>query len=165
MDTFSSLKDCVWMQRGLKRSTKLEVYKACELTGFLYSCESWVVYWRHLKQLVCFFHQHCLILILSIHWVMHVTGTEFWEKVNMISLNAYTQILTSLDGSLHIAWWWLYSEAAAVWRTVYWFPPLHKPKKHFISMICYHLNMLERWLKITQRSKFPKWIIIHENIL
>ena len=35
---FSSL--CVWSQRGLKKSTKLEVYNACVLTCLLYSCET-----------------------------------------------------------------------------------------------------------------------------
>ena len=41
---FSALKHCVWLQRGLKKITKLEVYNACVLTCLLYSCETWVVY-------------------------------------------------------------------------------------------------------------------------
>ena len=48
---FSVLKRRVWSQRGLKKSTKLEVYNPCVLTCLLYSCETWVVYRRHLKQL------------------------------------------------------------------------------------------------------------------
>ena len=46
---FSALKDRVWLQRGLKKTTKLEVYNACVLTCLLYACETLVVYRRHLK--------------------------------------------------------------------------------------------------------------------
>ena len=63
---FSALKHRVWLQRGLKKSTKLEVYNAYLLTCLLYSCETWVVYRRHLKQLERF-HQRCLRSILGIH--------------------------------------------------------------------------------------------------
>ena len=56
---FSALKHRVRSQRGLKKSTKPEVYNACVLTCLLYSCETWVVYRRHLKQLERF-HQRCL---------------------------------------------------------------------------------------------------------
>ena len=59
MGAFSALKYRVWPQRGLKKSTKLEVYNACVLACLLYSCETWVVYRRHLKQLERF-HQRCL---------------------------------------------------------------------------------------------------------
>ena len=53
---FSALKHRVWSQKGLKKSTKLVVNSACVLTCLLYSCETWVVYRRHLKQLERF-HQ------------------------------------------------------------------------------------------------------------
>ena len=79
----------MWSQRGLKKSTKLEVYNACVLTCLLYSCETWVVYRRHLKQLERF-HQRCLRSILGIHWITHTPDTEVLEKANTISIEAHS---------------------------------------------------------------------------
>ena len=85
---FSALKHRVWSQRGLKKSTKLVVYSACVLTCLLYSCETWVVYRRHLKQLERF-HQRCLRSILGILWNTYTPDTEVLEKANTISIEAH----------------------------------------------------------------------------
>ena len=86
---FSAVTHRVWSQRGLKTSTKLEVHNACVLTCLLYSCETWVVYRRYLKQLERF-HQCCLRSILGIHWITHTPDTGVLEKANTISIEAHT---------------------------------------------------------------------------
>ena len=81
-------KIVVWLQSGLKKSTKFEVYNAYVLTCLLYSCETWVVYQRHLKHLERF-RQRCLWSVLGIHWITHTPGTEVSEKANMIKIEAH----------------------------------------------------------------------------
>ena len=78
----------MWSHRGLKKCTKLEVYNASVLTCLVYSCETWVVYRRRLKQLERF-HQRYLRSILGIHWITHTPDTEVLEKANTISIEAH----------------------------------------------------------------------------
>ena len=128
---FSALKHRVWSQRGLKKSTKLEVYNACVLTCLLYSCETWVVYRRHLKQLERF-HQRCLRSILGVHWTTHTPDTEVLEKANTISIEAHIHRhrlrwvghVIRLDDD-RIPKQLLYGELSVGSR------PQHKPKKRF----------------------------------
>ena len=119
----STLKDCVWSQRGLK-STKLEVYNACVLTCLLYSCETWVVCRRHLKHLERF-HQSCLRSILGIHWISHTPDTEVLDKANTISIEAHIH-------QHHLRWVGhvirfdddrIPKQLTAVWRTICCLPP------------------------------------------
>ena len=106
---------------GTEKSTKLEVYSACVLTCLLYSCETWVVYRRHLKHLECF-HERCLRFILGIHWITYTPYTEVLEKANTISIKAHLHRhglpwvghVIRLDDDLI---------PAAVWRTICWLPP------------------------------------------
>ena len=128
---FSALKHRVWSQRELKKSTKLEVYNACVLTCHLYSCETWVVYRRHLQQLERF-HQRCLRSILGIHWTTHTPDTEVLEKANTISIEAHIHRhrlrwvghVIRLDDD-RIPKQLLYGELSVGSR------PQHKPKKRF----------------------------------
>ena len=64
------------------------LYNAYVLTCLLYSCETWVVYQRHLKHLERF-RQRCLWSVLGIHWITHTPGTEVLEKANMIKIEAH----------------------------------------------------------------------------
>ena len=121
----------MWSQRGLKKSTQLEVYNACVLTCLLYSCETWVVYRRHLKQLERF-HQRCPRSILGIHWTAHTPDTEALEKANTISIEArihrhrlrWVGHVIRLDDD-RIPKQLLYGELSVGSR------PQHKPKKRF----------------------------------
>lgn len=56
---FYRLKDRVLPQGGLKKCTKMVVYYVCVMTCLLYSCETLVVYLRHLDVLERF-QQYCL---------------------------------------------------------------------------------------------------------
>ena len=125
------MKHRVWSQRGLKKSTKLEVYNACVLTCLLYSCETWVVYRRHLKQLERF-RLRCLRSILGIHWTTHTPDREVLEKVNTISIEAHIHRhrprwvghVIRLNND-RIPKQLLYGELSVGSR------PQHKPKKRF----------------------------------
>ena len=70
---------CVCMYVCMYVCTKLEVYNACVLTCLLYSCETWVVYRRHLKQLERF-HQRCLRSILGTIRQPTLQTQKSWRK-------------------------------------------------------------------------------------
>ena len=121
----------MWSQKGLKKSTKLEVYNACVLTCLLYSCETWVMYRRYLKHLERF-HQRCLGSILGIHWITQTPDTEVLEKANTISIETHIH-RHCLRWVGHVIWLaddripkqLLYGELSVGSR------PQHKPKKRF----------------------------------
>ena len=73
---------------GTEKEYQARSVQCLSVTCLLYSCETWVVYRRHLKQLERF-HQRCLRSILGIHWITHTPDTEVLEKANTISIEAY----------------------------------------------------------------------------
>ena len=66
---------------------KISVYRAVVLTTLLYSSESWVTYWNHLKLLERF-HQRCLRTILIIHWSDYITNLKVMERADITSIEA-----------------------------------------------------------------------------
>lgn len=42
--SFGRLRALIWDRRGLKLSTKMQVYKAVILITLLYTCETWSIY-------------------------------------------------------------------------------------------------------------------------
>ena len=146
-------------------STKLEVYNACELTYLLYSCETWVVYRRHLKQLERF-HQRCLRSILGIHWITHTPDTEVLEKANTISIEAHIHRhrlrwvghVIRLDDD-RIPKQLLYGELSVGSR------PQHKPKKRFKTVPRTHWHCAKltiptgRWWHVTEIGG-ERWYIV-----
>ena len=55
--TFGRLSKNIWEHEGLSAHTKLKVNKAVVLSTFLYACETWTVYNRHVKKLKLVSHQ------------------------------------------------------------------------------------------------------------
>ena len=122
-DAFAALKDRVWSNCGLKKSTKISVYNASVLTCLLYSCGTWVTYRRHLVSLERF-HQRCLRSILGIHFtLMRQRG------LTLLALEL-SSIATGLDGQVirmedKMLMQMLYGEWSNGTR------PPHKPRKRY----------------------------------
>lgn len=82
---FGRLRETVWEKRGIRRSTKLRVYKAVVLPTLLYACETWTVYERHAKKLNRF-HLNCLKKLLKITWQDKIPDTEVLAQAEMTSV-------------------------------------------------------------------------------
>ena len=82
---FGRLRKTVWERRGIRQSTKVQVYKAVVLSTLLYGCETWTIYRRHEKQLQQF-HLRCLRSILNIRWQDRIPDTEVLERAELPSV-------------------------------------------------------------------------------
>ena len=78
------LKTRVLSQHNIGWSTKVKVYRAVILTSFLYGCETWTQYRRHLKQLERF-HTHSLRTILNIKRQDCVSNLQVLDMVEPTS--------------------------------------------------------------------------------
>lgn len=81
--TFGHLPESVWERRGIKLTTKLEVYKAVVLPTLLYACEAWIVYERHSRNR---FLLNCLRKLLKITWQDKVPGTNALSRAGPLSI-------------------------------------------------------------------------------
>ena len=86
--SFGRLHGRVWNERGIKTSTKVKVYQAVVLTALLYSCETWVLYRRHLKELESVHARH-LRKILRIKWQDMIQNTEVLRRAWSTSIEAF----------------------------------------------------------------------------
>ena len=134
-DAFAALKDRVWSNRGLKKSTKISVYNASVLTCLLYSCETWVTYRRHLVSLERF-HQRCLRSILGIHCTSRTPDPDVLERANSVSIETliHRHRLRWTGHVIHmedkrVPKQMLYGELSHGTR------PQHKPRKRFKDFI------------------------------
>ena len=93
---FRGLESRVWSQNDITIKTKISIYYACVVTCLLYSCETWVIYRRHLKSLERF-HQRCLRSILGIHWTTY-TPTQMSYRKLLPSALKLKFINTDCDG-------------------------------------------------------------------
>ena len=69
----------VLLQKGIRLSTKLKIYKAVVIPSLLYGCETWTLYRRHIKQLEQF-HTHSLRNIMGIRWQDKITNQELSSR-------------------------------------------------------------------------------------
>ncbi|KAJ7424939.1 hypothetical protein WISP_26083 [Willisornis vidua] len=95
---FRKLHKRVWLNKHLKKNTKICVYRAIVLSPLLYGSESWVIYHHHL-QLLKRCHQHCLPSILNIHWSDYVTNVSILEQARVTSIEA---MLMRMLGRAHL---------------------------------------------------------------
>ena len=84
---FAKLKQRLWTNSNIRRSTKIMVYKAIILPTLLYGAESWVLHKRHLHSLECF-HQRCLRNLLNIRWYNRITNNEVFSRSKTTSIEA-----------------------------------------------------------------------------
>lgn len=84
---FGKLWKRVFFNRGLKISTKIDVYKAVVLSTLLYGCETWILYRKDVKLLERF-HQKKLRNIMGICWKDYVTDIEVLERSQSLSVEA-----------------------------------------------------------------------------
>ena len=82
-----SLRNRVLSEHNIRLSTKLKVYNAVVLPSFLYGCETWTLYRRHIKKLE-FFHMRALRSIQGIRWQDHITNLEFLDQAKSTSIEA-----------------------------------------------------------------------------
>ena len=98
--SYGRLQKRVWCDRGLSVETKCAVYKAVVLSALLYGCESWTLYWRHIK-LLDQFHQRCLWRIMNIKWFNKVTNVKVLQKAKTQSIDTLLT-LSQLRWSGHL---------------------------------------------------------------
>ena len=84
---FGSLEKRVWADRGLTRSAKISVYKACVVSVLLYSCECWTLHRRHIKLLERL-HQRCLRRILNIKYHLKIPDAEVLALASCVSVES-----------------------------------------------------------------------------
>ncbi|XP_069975557.1 uncharacterized protein [Penaeus vannamei] len=86
--TFARLKDQVWSQKDLKRSTKMRVYRAVVMPTLLYSAETYTLYRGHIHRLEVF-HQRHLWTILGVSWKDRVMNVEVLQRSGMPSIESW----------------------------------------------------------------------------
>ena len=83
---FGRLRGSIWDRSGIRRDTKLKVYRSVVLPTLLYACETWTVYQRHAKRLN-HFHTSCLRKLLKIKWQDRIPDTEILKRAGMQSVH------------------------------------------------------------------------------
>ena len=71
---FGSLTRRLWNEHGISIVTKVKVYCAVIIVPLLYSCKTWILYRRHIRQLDRF-HMCCLRKIANIKWQNRLPNT------------------------------------------------------------------------------------------
>ena len=81
---FGRLTKRLWLNRNVRFSTKISVYRAAVITSLLYGCETWTLKRKHI---ICLekFHQSCIRKIARIRWFHKVTNYEVLERCNIPS--------------------------------------------------------------------------------
>ena len=83
---FGRLRGSIWDRSGIRRDTKLKVYRSVVLPTLLYACETWTVYQRHAKRLN-HFRTSCLRKLLKIKWKDRIPDTEVLKRAGMQSVH------------------------------------------------------------------------------
>lgn len=96
--TFKNLEDCVLTKRKIKVSTKMLVHRSCTLSCFLYSCETWVTYQKHIRAFEIF-PQYYLRAILKIHWLLKTQDIEILDLTSMHSIETNLKTQATLNRS------------------------------------------------------------------
>ena len=84
---FGKLSNKVFVNKDIKLSTKLIVYKAMVVPCLLYAAECWNSYRTHIKQLENF-HQRALRRILNIKWEDRITNNCVLDQASTTSIEA-----------------------------------------------------------------------------
>ena len=84
------LKKKVLLQKSIRLSTKLKVYRAVVVSTLLYGCETTCTYHRCIQQQEQF-HARALRVIMGIHWKNRPTNQEALEKAGSTSIESMLQ--------------------------------------------------------------------------
>ncbi|XP_076039478.1 uncharacterized protein LOC143024551 [Oratosquilla oratoria] len=84
---FGRLRQRVFDDHNIRKTTKIAVYKAVVIPTLLYGAETWVPYARHIKALEKF-HQRCLRRPLGISWHDRRTNTSVLKEAHSQSIEA-----------------------------------------------------------------------------
>ena len=98
--SFSKLSDRCWSRKGIKASTKVQVYKTVVLRALLSSLESSTLYSRHISKLERF-QQFCLRDILTIKWQSLTTNEAVLQRAGCVSISSLL-MKSSLRWSGHV---------------------------------------------------------------
>ena len=85
---FGRLTRWLWNERGISIVTKVMVYHAVSIASLLYSCETWTLYRRHIRQLDRF-HMRCLRKIANIKLQGRLPNTEVLKKCKISRIEAF----------------------------------------------------------------------------
>ena len=88
--SFGRLRDRVFLNRHLRLTTKIAVYRAIVISTLLYGCESWTLYRHQVKKLESF-HIRCLQRIMGITWLDKIPHTEILQQAGITSIEAIIQ--------------------------------------------------------------------------
>ena len=86
---FGRLHGRIWDLSGIRRHTKLKVYRSVVLPTLLYACETWTVYQQHAKRLN-HFHTSCLRKLLK--WQDRIPDTEVLKRAGMQSIHTLLKL-------------------------------------------------------------------------
>ena len=96
--SFGRLPKRVWKSHSLRLSTKLQVYRAINVTTLLYGAETLVLYRKQIRLLERF-HQRSLRSILGIKWQDRVSNEEVFKRANLSSIESILlQVKLRWDG-------------------------------------------------------------------
>ncbi|XP_076049524.1 uncharacterized protein LOC143030251 [Oratosquilla oratoria] len=84
---FGRLRQRVFDDHNIRKTTKIAVYKAVVIPTLLYGAETWVPYARHIKALEKF-HQRCLRRLLGISWHDRRTNTSVLKEAHSQTIEA-----------------------------------------------------------------------------
>lgn len=85
---YGKLRTRVFQSHDLKLTTKISVYMSVVLPNLLYSCETWVLYRKHIR-ILDRFHLKCLRDIMNIRWSDCVRNTNVLRKANVGGIEMY----------------------------------------------------------------------------
>lgn len=85
--SYGRLQQRLWSERGIKLSTKIQVYQAVVLSTLLYGCETWTQYRAHVKKLEQF-HMRSLRRICGISWRDRIPNTDVLKRCNIGSIES-----------------------------------------------------------------------------
>ena len=80
--TLSRFTKRVWSNNRLQEHTKVNAYKAYEVSTLLYGSESWTMR-AHQERQLHVFHMCCLRRVLGITWQDKVTNNAVLEEVGI----------------------------------------------------------------------------------
>ena len=85
--SFGRLSKRGWQSHSLHLSTKIQVYRAVDISTLLCDAETWVLYRKQIRPLKRF-HRRCLRSILSIKWQDYVSNEEVLKKASLPSIES-----------------------------------------------------------------------------
>ena len=83
--SFSKLRK-VWLNKSLRKDTKIKILNACVKSVLLYGCETWLVT-NEIQRKIQTFVNRCLRYILRIWWPSIISNKDLWKVTGQEDIN------------------------------------------------------------------------------